>query len=62
MIYLDSAGMLASSGNRLLLKQSMPTLRQILFWDRYLVPVSRVLDRLVLHGFGKSLLGIWTKA
>lgn len=62
MIYLDSAGMLASSGNRLLLKQSMPTLQQILFWDRYLVPVSRVLDRLVLHGFGKSLLGIWTKA
>jgi hypothetical protein len=53
--------MLASSGNRLLLKQSMPTLRQILFWDRYLVPVSRVSDRLVLHGFGKSILGIWTK-
>lgn len=61
MIYLDSAGLLASSGNRLLLKQSMPTLRQILFWDRYLVPISRVLDRLVLHAFGKSILGIWTK-
>ncbi len=61
MIYLDSAGLLASSGNRLLLKQSMPTLRQILFWDRYLVRFSRVLDRLVLHGFGKSILGIWTK-
>ena len=61
MIYLDSAGLLASSGNRLLLRQSMPTLRQILFWDRYLVPVSRVLDHLVLHGFGKSILGIWTK-
>jgi len=61
MIYLDSAGLLASSGNRLLLKQSMPTLRQILFWDHYLVPGSRVLDRLVLHGFGKSILGIWTK-
>ena len=61
MIYLDSAGLLASSGNRLLLKQSMPTLPQILFWDRYLVPVSRVLDRLVLHGFGKSILGIWSK-
>jgi SAM-dependent methyltransferase len=61
MIYLDSAGLLASSGNRLLLKRSMPTLAQILFWDRYLVPVSRVLDRLVFHGFGKSILGIWTK-
>ena len=61
MIYLDSAGLLASLGNRLLLKQSVPTLRQILFWDRYLVRTSRVLDRLVLHGFGKSILGIWTK-
>ena len=62
MIHLDSAGLLASAGNRLLLKQSMPTLRQILFWDGYLVPISRVLDRLVLHSFGKSILGIWTKA
>lgn len=61
LAYLDSAGLLASAGNRLLLKQSMPTLRQILFWDRCLVPVSRVLDRLILHGMGKSILGIWTK-
>jgi len=61
MIYLDSAGLLASAANRLLLKQSMPTLRQILFWNAYLVPVSRLLDRVVLHSFGKSLLGIWRK-
>lgn len=61
MIYLDSAGLLASAGNRLFLKQSMPTVRQILFWDRYLVPISRLLDSIVLHSFGKSILGIWTK-
>ncbi|PYT62384.1 MAG: methyltransferase type 12 [Acidobacteria bacterium] len=61
MNYLDSVGMLASAGNRLFLSQSIPTVRQILFWDRYLVPVSRVIDRLTFHAFGKSILGIWTK-
>jgi SAM-dependent methyltransferase len=61
LVYLDSAGLLASLGNRLLLRQSVPSLRQILFWDRYLVPVSTVLDPLLMHALGKSLLGIWRK-
>ena len=30
--YLDSCGLFASAGNRLLLRQAMPTLQQILFW------------------------------
>jgi len=59
--YLDSVGMLASCGNRLLLHQAMPELRQILFWDRYLVPPSTLLDRLLLHRAGKSILAVWTK-
>ena len=37
--YLDAVGMLASAGNRLLLKQGMPTESQILFWDRCLIPL-----------------------
>lgn len=61
MIYLDSVGVLASAGNRLFLNRSMPTMRQILFWDRYLVPVSRIVDRLTVHTFGKSILGVWKK-
>jgi protein-L-isoaspartate O-methyltransferase len=59
--YLDSTGMLASCGNRLLLHQAMPKLRQILFWDRYLVPPSTLLDYLLLHRVGKSILAIWIK-
>jgi SAM-dependent methyltransferase len=59
--YLDACGLLASLGNRLLLRQSMPTLRQILFWDRVLVPASRVLDRLLCGSLGKSVLGIWAR-
>jgi ubiquinone/menaquinone biosynthesis C-methylase UbiE len=60
-VYLDSVGMLASVSNRLFLKQAAPDLKQILFWDRYLVPSSRLLDRLALHVVGKSILGIWRK-
>jgi SAM-dependent methyltransferase len=59
--YLDSAGFFASLGNRLLLKAARPGARQILLWDRVMVPVSRVLDRLLLYRFGKSVLGVWRK-
>jgi SAM-dependent methyltransferase len=59
--YLDSAGVLASTGNRLFLQQPEPDLRQILFWDRFLVPISRVLDPLTFHAVGKSVLAIWER-
>jgi len=59
IVYLDSAGMLASAANRMLLKSAMPTERQILTWDGWLVPVSSVLDRLFGWRFGKSVIGIW---
>lgn len=61
MAYLDSVGMLASLGNRILLKQMQPTLRQILAWDRLMVPLSRFVDPLTFWGVGKSILGVWQK-
>jgi hypothetical protein len=61
MIYLDSLGMLTSLANRFLLSQSMPKLGQIEFWDRYLVPLARLTDRLFGYRFGRSILGIWVK-
>lgn len=60
-IYLDSVGLLASTANKLFLKQSYPTLKQVLFWDRTMVPVSRVFDKLLLHQLGKSVLLIAQK-
>jgi SAM-dependent methyltransferase len=57
--YLDCAGLAASAANALLLKQSLPTKRQILLWDRLLVPVSRRVDPLLRYSCGKSVLGIW---
>jgi SAM-dependent methyltransferase len=59
--YLDSVGLFASLGNRLLLKQDAPSLKQILFWDRILVRGSRLVDRLLAYRLGKSVLGVWQK-
>lgn len=61
IFYLDSAGLLASAANRLLLKQSLPGLKQILFWDRFLVPCSRVLDWGLRYRLGKSVVAVWKK-
>lgn len=57
--YLDAVGIAASFANRVLLTQSLPTGDQVLFWDRRLVPVSRVLDPLIGFTLGKSVLAIW---
>ena len=59
--YLDSIGAFASIGNKLLLRQSMPTLNQILLWDRRLVPISTYIDPILGFRAGKSILGIWKK-
>lgn len=61
LIYLDSVGALASLANKAALRQSMPTLNQILFWDRWLVRFSRIGDPLLAYTLGKSILGIWRK-
>lgn len=59
--YLDSVGLLASLGNKLLLKSSMPTKTQISFWDNVLVPISRLIDEIFQFTIGKSILAIWQK-
>jgi SAM-dependent methyltransferase len=61
LFYLDSAGMLLSMGNRLLLRQSMPTKAQLHVWDTYVVPVSRVLDPCLLNLIGKTVVGVWRR-
>ncbi len=61
MQYLDSAGLLASAANRLVSSTPTPSEWQILVWDRYLVPVSRVLDPLLRYSVGKSILAVWKR-
>jgi len=61
MYALDSFGLMASVTNKLLLHQSMPGPKQIAFWDRCLVSVSRWTDPLIGFSLGKSLIGVWQK-
>lgn len=61
LFYLDSAGLLLSSANRLLLRQSMPTKRQLRIWDEWVIPISRVLDKCLGNSVGKSIVGIWRR-
>lgn len=59
--YLDSAGLLASLGNRLFLRSSMPTAGQISVWDSLMVPISRVLDPMLANSIGKTALAVWRR-
>ena len=61
-LMLDSVGFFVSLGNRLLLSSKMPTPRQIAFWDRLLVQLSRVLDSVTFHRFGKTVVSVWQRA
>jgi SAM-dependent methyltransferase len=61
IFYLDSVGLLASLGNRLLLRSSMPTRGQISLWDGWMVPASRILDRMTGRVLGKSIVAVFTK-
>ena len=60
-MYLDAAGLVLSLGNRVLLRSSTPTVRQIHIWDRRFVTVSRYIDPLLGYRLGKSVLAIWRK-
>ena len=62
LIYLDTVGLAASAANRFLLNSARPTRSQIQTWDRLLVPLSRVVDPLLRHRAGKSVLGVWRAA
>ena len=59
--YLDSVGLLALLGNRVLLRQSMPTKRQIALWDRVFVRASIGVDRLCNFKLGKTVIAVWRK-
>ncbi|HUC70791.1 MAG TPA: class I SAM-dependent methyltransferase [Stellaceae bacterium] len=60
-LMLDSAGFFASLANRLLLSSSMPSPRQIAVWDKLLVPISRLTDRVTGHRFGRTIVVVWRR-
>lgn len=61
MRYFDSCGLASSLANKYFLRQNYPTVKQILFWDKFLVPVSKIVDFISNYNIGKTLVGIWQK-
>ena len=59
--YYDTVGYFAALMNKLILRQKYPTLKQVKFWDKWMVPVSRIKDNLLFHSFGKSIIAVWKK-
>jgi SAM-dependent methyltransferase len=60
LYFLDSVGTLASFANKMFLHQNAPTPGQTLFWDRYLVGASILLDPLTGFSVGKSIIAVWS--
>ncbi len=61
LAYLDCVGLLASLANKLILRQTQPTLKQIKVWDKFMVPISSKLDPAIGYRFGKSILLVGRK-
>ncbi|BBM85096.1 class I SAM-dependent methyltransferase [Candidatus Uabimicrobium amorphum] len=61
LFYLDSVGMFASIANKFILKQLYPTSDQIRFWDKTMLPISKIFDAIIFYTMGKSLIGVWKK-
>jgi SAM-dependent methyltransferase len=61
VVYADSVGMILSLANRLLLRQALPNRRQILLWDRVVIPLSRRLDPLLGRAFGRSVIAVYRR-
>lgn len=59
--YLDSLGLLASLANKWFLKQEYPELKQIKFWDNFIIPISKITDVISFYSIGKTVIGIWEK-
>ncbi len=59
--YLDSVGLFASLANKWFLKQDYPELKQIKFWDNFIVPISKITDIISFYAIGKTVIGIWEK-
>jgi SAM-dependent methyltransferase len=60
--YLDCVGVIASGVNKAVLKQSVPALWQMMLWDKFMIPVSKVLDPLLGYQLGKSVVAVWVRA
>jgi ubiquinone/menaquinone biosynthesis C-methylase UbiE len=61
MKYLDSMGVLASAANRLFLNEELPSSNKIKLWNNYLIPMSKLIDKITFHKLGKTIIAVYSK-
>lgn len=61
IFYLDSLGLILNLLNKYIIKKTMPTKRQIYFWDRVVIRISKIIDILVFYKFGRSVVLVITR-
>lgn len=61
IFYLDSVGLLASLGNRLILRKAEPSRGEIRIWDKGMIPLSRLIDRIASYNIGKTVVAVFRK-
>lgn len=54
--YLDSVGFCLNAVLKIIPVTIFPTERNIHFWDKYLVPITKIVDKIMCYKVGKSLL------
>lgn len=59
IFYLESAGGILLFLNKNLFRIKFPDKKIIKSWDMISIPASKVLDKLLFHSFGKTIIGIW---
>lgn len=61
IMHVDSLGFFASLANKYFLKQQYPGKKQIAFWDNWMIPASKIIDRILFYGSGKTIIAVWKK-
>jgi SAM-dependent methyltransferase len=61
-IYLESVGYLMLWLNRHVVKKEYPSEKNISVWQRFLIPVSKLLDKIIFYSFGKTVIAVWKKS
>jgi SAM-dependent methyltransferase len=56
--YFDCLGILLSLANRWITRRAEPTARDIMLWDKRILPLSRPLDRCLAYRVGKSFVAV----
>ena len=59
--FYDSIGTFASLANVLVLRSPMASMQQTRFWDRYMMPLATIVDRIAAYSFGRSVIQVWQK-